>query len=128
MDWLRKTGTLECFQRSPLLAARKDMEPVSEKDALAFAEKLKALAKVQREARRMQVPVEEIADKAPKDYNAMPEEDLRAKAKELKILIPDNAPVEEIRKKVKVTLVNDGVVPAKKAAVEAKMKIAKEAK
>ena len=128
MDWLRKTGTNECYQRTPLLAARKDMEAVSEKDVKELTSKLLANAKLQREARRLQVPAEQTAEKAPKDYNAMPEEDLRAKAKELKILIPDNAPVEEIRKKVKVTLVNDGVVPAKKAAVEAKMKIAKEAK
>ena len=107
MQWLRKIGTHETFQRNPVLALRTDMEAITQEQRDEHYKQLVKAQKLARDARRQGEQMTAKAEKAPTDYNAMPEDELRQKAAELKLAVPSEMPLDELRTLVKATVVED---------------------
>jgi hypothetical protein len=91
-DWLRKAGTNEVFVRTAILADRNDMMPVTEDDAM----RIRGMA-----AKKPQAVSAPVVKAIGIDFDAMDEDELRVKASEMKIAIPDGVAVDKIRKRLK---------------------------
>lgn len=108
-EWLLKSGTKEVFVRTRLLSKRSDMVPIS-------AEQAAKLFKEADEARRghvaeLQKEVAKVATEESKvtadGLDAMSDEQLRAKAAELKIFVGPNWKTDTIKGKIRETLAAD---------------------
>jgi hypothetical protein len=106
-DWLLKRGTTQVFVRSPILAQRDDMISIDDEEAQSIIAKVEA----ERQAAliKPQPKIEEInaAQAIMKTLEVMSEEQLKAKAFELKVFLRKNATIESMREKISETLMSD---------------------
>ena len=113
MQWLRKMGTNQTFQRTAALAERDDMIAISDEDReLIEKQRVSEVKKHFQHIKEMQDnPQPVLSEKEEADINTMEEVELKAKAAELKIAIKDGMDVDKLRKLVKKTMADDAVDP-----------------
>jgi len=101
-NWLRKSGTNEVFVRTAILAGKPDMFPIDEEDAMILRAKTKG-----KPEKRFGSELPATAPALTRTIDAMSEDELRAKAAELKVSVKDSATADQIRKKLKKVIEKD---------------------